>query len=87
LLFLNDDVELVGEGSLQRLVSYLMLDPMNWCRGCPVCCTMSEQGGGVQHDGVVTEQGWIARNIDCEIDGTGLGMPRNVSAVTGASLC
>jgi GT2 family glycosyltransferase/LmbE family N-acetylglucosaminyl deacetylase len=85
LLFLNDDVELVGEGSLQRLVSYLMLDPRIGAVGARLLHDVL-QGGGVQHDGVVTEQGWIARNIDCEIDGTGLGMPRNVSAVTGASL-
>lgn len=85
LLFLNDDVELTGSDSLRSLVGYLTLDEQIGAVGARLLHD-AEQGGGVQHDGVVTELGWIARNVDNEIDGSGLGMTRNVSAVTGAAL-
>lgn len=85
LLFLNDDVELCGTDGLMRLVAYLNLSEAIGAVGARLLYGR-ERNSRVQHDGVAVSQEWVARNIVDESDGTGIGIPRNVSAVTGACL-
>lgn len=85
LLFLNDDVELRGADSLLALVRYFALGPDVGAVGARLLYG-PERANAVQHDGVATATEWVARNIINEEDGTGLGIPRNVAAVTGACL-
>jgi GT2 family glycosyltransferase len=85
LLFLNDDIELGAPDTLEQLARYLSLDAAIGAVGARLDYG-PEQGGGIQHDGIATDPTWVARNI-CDLqDGKGLGIPRNVSAVTGACL-
>jgi len=85
LLFLNDDVAWDAPDTLERLARYLTLDLQIGAVGMALHYG-KDQGGGLQHDGVATDPVWVARNIQDELDGKGLGIPRNVSAVTGACL-
>lgn len=85
LLFLNDDVAWDAPDTLERLARYLTLDAQIAAVGMQLHYG-DDQGGGIQHDGVATDPVWVARNIQDERDGKGLGIPRNVSAVTGACL-
>jgi GT2 family glycosyltransferase/LmbE family N-acetylglucosaminyl deacetylase len=84
LLFLNDDIELPTPQTLPALTRYLALDERIAAVGARLEYG-PEQGGGIQHDGVVTGLGDI-HNVTDQRDGKGLGVPRNVSAVTGACL-
>ncbi|MEI8157028.1 MAG: glycosyltransferase family 2 protein, partial [Burkholderiales bacterium] len=84
LLFLNDDIELPTPQTLQSLTRYLALDEQIGAVGARLEYG-PEQGGGIQHDGVVTSINNI-HNVTDQRDGKGLGVPRNVSAVTGACL-
>lgn len=85
LLFLNDDVDVPEADTLSRLVRYLALDPVIGAVGARLDFG-PEQGGGVQHDGIVTDQQWVASEIRDNSSNEGFLMPRNVSAVTGACL-
>jgi GT2 family glycosyltransferase len=87
LLFLNDDVEWSEPDTLQRLTRYLSLDPAIGVVGMRLMYG-SDEGGGVQHDGVVTHDDptSVANNIQTNHETSGLYIPRNVSAVTGACL-
>jgi GT2 family glycosyltransferase len=86
LLFLNDDVDLVSPEALKRLGSYLALDPAIGAVGARLHYG-PEEGGGIQHDGIETHPEWVARNINGDAeDDDDIGLPRNVSAVTGACL-
>jgi GT2 family glycosyltransferase/LmbE family N-acetylglucosaminyl deacetylase len=85
LLFLNDDVELPETDTLPRLVRYLALDPAIGAVGARLEFG-PEQGGGVQHDGIVTDRQWVAGEVRDDTFGDGFLMARNVSAVTGACL-
>lgn len=86
LVFLNDDVELLDTSSLSRLVRYLTLDSSIGAVGARLEYA-DEQGGGLQHDGIDTDPFWVARNlVDAHRGSLVLGVPRNVSAVTGACL-
>lgn len=85
LLFLNDDVALPDPQSLRRMSRYLALDPAIGAVGARLCYP-DAAGGGIQHDGVVTDPGWVAANVGDSGTDRGIAMPRNVSAVTGACL-
>jgi GT2 family glycosyltransferase len=86
LLFLNDDVELPEPTALRRLARYLGLDTGIGAVGARLEYA-DAQGGGLQHDGIVTDPSWVARNVtDAHRGELVLGVPRNVSAVTGACL-
>jgi len=86
LLFLNDDVELPEPDTLARLARYLTLDAAIGAVGARLEYA-AEQGGGIQHDGIDTDPLWVARNLtDAQRGELVLGVPRNVSAVTGACL-
>jgi GT2 family glycosyltransferase len=84
LLFLNDDVALAAVDTLARLARYLTLDPAIGAVGAFL--THDPHGLQPQHDGIATDPRWIARNVVSESDGSGFGVPRNVSAVTGACM-
>jgi GT2 family glycosyltransferase/LmbE family N-acetylglucosaminyl deacetylase len=85
LAFLNDDVDLVSTNALSLLARYLTLGPQVGAVGA--CLHYGDAvGGAVQHDGIVTDPAWVARNIAVNSDDAGMGLPRNVSAVTGACL-
>lgn len=84
LLFLNDDLELLTPQTLNQLTRYLTLDEQIGAVGARLEYA-PDQGGGIQHDGIVTSIHGIRNTIDGR-DGKGLGIPRNVSAVTGACL-
>jgi GT2 family glycosyltransferase len=87
LLFLNDDVEWSAPDTLQRLTRYLALDPLIGAVGMRLMYG-EEEGGGIQHDGIVThnDPAHVANNIQTDYLTSGLYIPRNVSAVTGACL-
>jgi GT2 family glycosyltransferase/LmbE family N-acetylglucosaminyl deacetylase len=86
LLFLNDDTELPAPDTLCRLCRYLTLSPETGAVGARLLYP-PEQGGGVQHDGIITDPGWVAANLGEAHRGAHLmEVPRNVSAVTGACL-
>lgn len=85
LLFLNDDIEFTAPDTLTQLARYLTLDAAIGIVGARLEYA-PEDGGGLQHDGVVTDRVWGAHNVTNESDGKGLHIPRNVSAVTGACL-
>lgn len=87
LLFLNDDVEWSESDALERLTRYLSLSPAIGAVGM-LLMYGSDQGGDIQHDGVVTHNNpqQVANNIQTRYVTSGLGVPRNVSAVTGAAL-
>lgn len=87
LLFLNDDVELIGPQALQALARYLTLDAAIGAVGARLVYG-PEPDAEVQHDGVVTDPQWVAANVTegHAASDKGVGMPRNVSAVTGACL-
>jgi GT2 family glycosyltransferase len=87
VLFLNDDVEWAEPDTLQRLTRYLALDPAIGVVGMRLMYA-DEEGGGIQHDGVVTHNHHksVANNIQSHRETSGLYVPRNVSAVTGACL-
>lgn len=87
LLFLNDDVEWSAPDTLQRLTRYLALDPAIGAVGMRLMYG-EEEGGGIQHDGIVTNNDptSVANNIQTDYSTSGVYIPRNVSAVTGACL-
>lgn len=86
LLFLNDDVAWEGADTLRQLARYLTLDSAIGAVGARLEYG-PEQGGGLQHDGIITARDSIASNLgDAHRAGYQLEVPRNVSAVTGACL-
>lgn len=86
LLFLNDDIELPTPDVLPRLARYLTLSTEIGAVGARLEYAQ-EQGGGIQHDGIDTDSVWVARNLgDAQRRECTLGVPRNISAVTGACL-
>lgn len=86
LLFLNDDVAWDAPDTLRQLARYLTLDRAIGAVGARLDYG-PEQGGGLQHDGIITARDSIASNLgDAHRAGYQLDVPRNVSAVTGACL-
>jgi GT2 family glycosyltransferase/LmbE family N-acetylglucosaminyl deacetylase len=87
LLFLNDDVEWSAPDTLQQLTRYFALDPLIGVVGMRLMYG-EDEGGGIQHDGIVThnDPAHVANNIQTDYLTSGLYIPRNVSAVTGACL-
>jgi len=81
LLFLNDDVEILKRDWLKRMVRYLALPEVG-----AVGAFLTYPDGGIQHNGIKTDQTWIADN-QMEMDHPLLAAQcRNVSAVTGACM-
>lgn len=85
LLFLNDDVAIPQPDDLPRLAAWLTLDKAIGAVGARLTCS-DEHGGSLQHDGIVTDPVLIALNITLSTPTNNIGIPRNVSAVTGACL-
>ena len=85
ILFLNDDIELLSPDTIDQLQAHLAFDERIGAVGALLHYPESE-GGGIQHDGVLTGFEWIARNITHADDCSAIRIPRNVAAVTGACL-
>lgn len=81
ILFLNDDVEIKDRNWLLNMSKYLMLDGVG-----AVGATLFYPDGTLQHNGIITDEKFVARNITTWGKKKELTTTRNVSAVTGACL-
>jgi glycosyltransferase involved in cell wall biosynthesis/LmbE family N-acetylglucosaminyl deacetylase len=81
LLFLNDDIEFKDRKWLLNMTKYLMLDGVG-----AVGATLYYPDGSLQHNGIMTDEKFVARNITSWGKRRELTTTRNVSAVTGACL-
>jgi LmbE family N-acetylglucosaminyl deacetylase/glycosyltransferase involved in cell wall biosynthesis len=81
LLFLNDDVEVKDRKWLMNMGKYLLLDGVG-----AVGATLFSPDGTLQHNGILTDEKFVAANITTWGKKNELTATRNVSAVTGACL-
>lgn len=81
ILFLNDDIEFTDRKWLLNMTKYLMLDGVG-----AVGATLYYPDGSLQHNGINTDEKFVARNITSWGKRRELTTTRNVSAVTGACL-
>lgn len=79
LLFLNDDVEVKDRKWLINISKYLLLDSIG-----AVGATLFYPDGSLQHNGIMTDERFVAANITTWGKRRELTTTRNVSAVTGA---
>jgi LmbE family N-acetylglucosaminyl deacetylase/GT2 family glycosyltransferase len=81
ILFMNDDVEVKDRMWLMNMSRYLMLDDVG-----VVGATLFYPDESLQHNGIMTNENWVAANITTWGQKRELTATRNVSAVTGACL-
>jgi glycosyltransferase involved in cell wall biosynthesis/LmbE family N-acetylglucosaminyl deacetylase len=81
LLFLNDDIEVMDREWLMRMSKYLFIDRVG-----AVGATLFYPDGSLQHNGIQTDENFVAANITTWGKKGELTTTRNVSAVTGACL-
>ena len=79
ILFMNDDVEVKDRMWLMNMSRYLMLDGVG-----AVGATLFYPDGSLQHNGIMTDEKFVARNITSWGQKRELTTTRNVSAITGA---
>lgn len=81
LLFLNDDVSVRHPEWLGNMLRFMMIEQV-----AIAGATLHYPDGGLQHNGVATDPGFIASDIHHTGTQLELATSRNVSAVTGACM-